>query len=68
MQAHIDMILLFLLFSSNYSKGLAFIIEENRKNMGIIGDESNSDLACIPFLFQSFRQVVPPLLKEDIIA
>jgi hypothetical protein len=41
MQAHIDMILLFLLCPVNYSKGMAFIIEENQKNMGIIGDESN---------------------------
>jgi hypothetical protein len=37
-------------------------------DMGIIGDESNSDVVWAPFLFQSFRQVIPPLLKEDIIA
>jgi hypothetical protein len=36
--------------------------------MGIIGDESNSDAFCVPFLFQSFRQGTPPLIKEDIIA
>jgi hypothetical protein len=35
-------------------------------DMGIIGDESNSDAVCAPFLFQSFRKVVPPLLREDI--
>jgi hypothetical protein len=34
--------------------------------MGIIGDESNTDVAYAPFLFQSFRQVFPPLLNEDI--
>jgi hypothetical protein len=36
--------------------------------MGIIGDESNVDAVCVLFLFQSFHQVVSPLLKEDIIA
>jgi hypothetical protein len=35
--------------------------------MGIIGDESNIDAGCTPFLFQSFRQVIDPLLNEDII-
>jgi hypothetical protein len=35
-------------------------------DMGIIGDESNSDLAFAPFRFESFRQVTPPLLREDI--
>jgi hypothetical protein len=38
----------------------------NRMNMGIIGDESNYDEASGPFLFQSFRQVFPPPLNEDI--
>jgi hypothetical protein len=48
---------------------LAFLIENmgNRMNMGIIGDESNVEAVCAPFLFQSFRQVTPPLLKEGII-
>jgi hypothetical protein len=48
----------------------SFIIKDirNRKNMGIIGDESNVDPAYAPFLFQSSRQVFPPLLYEDIIA
>jgi hypothetical protein len=48
---------------------LAFLIEDmrNRRDMGIIGDESNIDVGCAPFLFQSFLQVVPPLLKEGII-
>jgi hypothetical protein len=37
--------------------------------MGInIGDESNKDAVCAPFLFQSFLQGTPPLLNEDIIA
>jgi hypothetical protein len=49
---------------------LAFLIENmrNRRNMVIIGDESNVDAVCAPFLSQSFLQVVPPLLKEGIIA
>jgi hypothetical protein len=34
--------------------------------MGIIGDESNVDAVCAPFLFQSFLQVIPPPLKEGI--
>jgi hypothetical protein len=37
-------------------------------DMGIIGDESNLDAGCAPFLFQSFRQVTPPLLNEEITA
>jgi hypothetical protein len=63
------MILLFYWYF-RISKGLTFLIEDtrNRRNMGIIGDESNVDVVCAPFLFQSFRQVIPPLLKEDIIA
>jgi hypothetical protein len=36
-------------------------------DMGIIGDESNLDVGCAPFLFQSFPQVTP-LNNEDIIA
>jgi hypothetical protein len=36
-------------------------------DIGIIGDESNSDGDSAPFLFQSFRQVVLPLLIEAII-
>jgi hypothetical protein len=37
--------------------------------MGInIGDESNNDAVCAPFLFQSCSQVSSPLLNEDIIA
>jgi hypothetical protein len=35
--------------------------------MDIIEGESNSDLSCAPFLFQSFNQVIPPLLNDDII-
>jgi hypothetical protein len=37
----------------NYGIGLAFLIENmrNRRNMGIIGDESNVDAVCGPFLF-----------------
>jgi hypothetical protein len=34
--------------------------------MGIIGDESSVDVMYAPFLFQSFPQVIPPLLKEGI--
>jgi hypothetical protein len=37
-------------------------------DMGFIEDESNSDAVSGPFLFQSFRQVIAPLLNEDIIA
>jgi hypothetical protein len=37
-------------------------------DMGIIGDESNIDVGCAPFLFQSFLQVIPSLLNEDIMA
>jgi hypothetical protein len=37
-------------------------------DIGIIGDESNSDLACAAFLFQSFRQAIAPLFNGDIIA
>jgi hypothetical protein len=37
-------------------------------NIGIIGDESNTDVALAPFLFQSFRQAFPPFLNENIIA
>jgi hypothetical protein len=36
--------------------------------MGIIGDESNEDALCIIFLFQSFLQIIPPFLKEGVIA
>jgi hypothetical protein len=32
-----------------------------------IGDESNVDAVCATFLRQSFRQVIPPFLNEDII-
>jgi hypothetical protein len=39
-----------------------------RMDMGINGDESNVDAGCAPFLFQSFYQVTPPLLKEGIIS
>jgi hypothetical protein len=58
------------MFPSNYNKSIAFTIEDmrNRRDMGIIGDESNSDLVCAPFLFQSFLQVTPPLLNESILA
>jgi hypothetical protein len=35
-------------------------------NMGIIEGESNVDVFT-PFLFQSFCQVIPPLLNENII-
>jgi hypothetical protein len=35
--------------------------------MGIIGDESNEDVVNAQFIFQYFRQVIPPLLNEDII-
>jgi hypothetical protein len=35
-------------------------------DMGIIGDESNLDAGCAPFLLQSFLQVTPPLLKDGI--
>jgi hypothetical protein len=35
--------------------------------MGIIGDESNKDVGCAPFLFQSFPQVTPPLRNEETI-
>jgi hypothetical protein len=38
------------------------------RNIGIIDDESNIDVAFAPFLFQSSSQVVPPLLNEDVIA
>jgi hypothetical protein len=37
-------------------------------DMGIIGDESNVERAFAPFIFQSFLQVIPPLVYEDIIA
>jgi hypothetical protein len=37
-------------------------------NMDIIGDESNVDVVCAPFLFQSSLQVTPPFLNKDIIA
>jgi hypothetical protein len=33
----------------------------------IIEDESNTDAALAQFLLQSFRQVVPPFLNENII-
>jgi hypothetical protein len=36
-------------------------------DMGIIGDESNSDAGCAPFLLQTCSQVSSPLLNEDII-
>jgi hypothetical protein len=54
---------------SNDGTGLIFIIEDirNRRNMGLIGDESNVDAYAL-FIFQSFRQVIPPLLNEIIIA
>jgi hypothetical protein len=45
------MILLSRSFPSNYSKGLAFIIEGNQRNIGIIEDESNVERAFAPFLF-----------------
>jgi hypothetical protein len=35
-------------------------------DMGIIGDESNIDAGCAPFLFQSFRQAVLPILNKNI--
>jgi hypothetical protein len=41
--------------------------EANQMNIGIIDDESNVDVLCAPFRSQSFRQVIPPLLIEDII-
>jgi hypothetical protein len=58
-----------MLLSNDY-KSLTFIIEDmrNRRNNGIIGDESNVDAVYAPFLFQSSSQVVPPLLKECILA
>jgi hypothetical protein len=37
-------------------------------DMGFIEDESNFDLACAPFLFQSFRQAIAPFFNEGIIA
>jgi hypothetical protein len=37
-------------------------------DMGIIEDESNDGEVYAPFIFQSFRQVIPPLLNEVIIA
>jgi hypothetical protein len=37
-------------------------------DIGIIGDESNTDAALSPFLFQSSSQAFPPLLNESIIA
>jgi hypothetical protein len=40
----------------------------NRMDMGIIGDESNSDAVYTPFLFQSCSQVTTPLLNEAITA
>jgi hypothetical protein len=40
----------------------------NRRNIGIIGDESNVEVVYAQFIFQSFRQVFPPLLIEAIIA
>jgi hypothetical protein len=36
--------------------------------MGIIGDESKFDVGYAPFLFQSSSQVIPPILKDGIIA
>jgi hypothetical protein len=36
-------------------------------DIGIIGDESNLDATFAPFLFQSFRQIFPPLFNENII-
>jgi hypothetical protein len=36
-------------------------------DMGFIEDESNSDAVSGPFLFQSFCQIIPPLLNEGII-
>jgi hypothetical protein len=58
-----------LLFHPFYGIGLAFIIEDmrNRRNIGIIGDESNLDVMYALFLFQSSSQVIPPLLNDDII-
>jgi hypothetical protein len=58
MPAHIEMILLFEYFLQITAKSLTFII----------GYESDVDVAFAPFIFQSFRQVIPPLLYEDIIA
>jgi hypothetical protein len=37
-------------------------------DIGIIGDKSQVNGVYAPFLLQSFRQVVPPLITEDIIA
>jgi hypothetical protein len=38
----------------------------NIMEMCIIGDESNEDASGAPFIFQSFRQITPPLLKEEL--
>jgi hypothetical protein len=35
-------------------------------DIGIIGDESNTDAALAPFLFKSSYQAFPPLLNEGI--
>jgi hypothetical protein len=40
---------------------------KNRMDMGIIGDESNVDVAFAPFLLQSFHQVISARFNEDII-
>jgi hypothetical protein len=61
------MILLFHSFLQITAKAL-HLIEENRRYIGIIGDESNVEVGSAPFFFQSFRQVVSPLLNEAIIA
>jgi hypothetical protein len=68
MSARIEMILFFHCFK--LQQNLAFIIEDisSRMDIGIFGDESNIDAVYAPFIFQSFRQVIPPLLNEIIIA
>jgi hypothetical protein len=59
----------FSLFLSSYVKVLTFINGDmrNRRNMGIIGDESNVDAGCAPFLLQYFHQVIHPISNENII-
>jgi hypothetical protein len=50
---------------------IGLILEMKRRQSnryGIIGDESNLDAGCAPFLFQSFLHVAPPPLQEDIIS
>jgi hypothetical protein len=59
--------MIFSMFLSNEGKSLAIIIEDikNRRNMGIIGDESKPDSACAPFFAQYFRQVTPPPKRNE---